>query len=1097
MRVMTFCLSLIAAGCLQLSAQRVTFQEGTVSLKQAFEKIESASKYKIAYNDTQLDVTKQVVLNQKNKDVLQVLSDVLKGSGYTFKSKGNYLIITSENQRDSQSSQGHKSKRVSGTIVDEKGEPLSGVNVVEKGTTNGTITGVDGSFNLNVDDASMLSVSFIGYNTQEFSVKKSSVFSIKMSEDSKLLDEVVVVGFGTQKKVNLSGSVSSVNVSDMAKSRPITNLSSALAGASSGLNVTSNNNRPGSDDASLLIRGVGTLNNSSPLIIIDGVEGVLSDININDVENISILKDASSSAIYGSRAANGVILVTTKAGQSGKMKLSYNGYVSFQSARNNVLEPVSNYADYMGLMNDAYTNSGVAAPYSTSSIKAWRDDNGANPLQYPNVNWLDDSFRTGVGSNHTLSMQGGADNIQFYSSIGYYDNPGVLENTGYQRYHVMSNITANVTPWLKMGLSMNGYYGKADPASGDFGWGFATTPAMILRHNGLYGGIQDSQDDVSSSSNNMLASLNSSRGDNITRNGKGRLFVTVNPIKDLSVTGSMVYEYTSNNTKTIPIFNDFWNFATNSIILKGGGQTYISQSTWRRQRNYMDVVSHYNHRFLENNLGLNVMAGASQEQYTYENEGVTRKDLLDLSLSVLDAANGSLSASGAKTVWTMRSYFGRINLDWKNKYLLEFNLRTDGSSRFMNDNRWGWFPSGSVAWRISEEGFMKDIDWMNNLKIRASYGSLGNNSVGNYAARSTYGNSTYVIANAVQTGWAITALANPSLTWEKTKVADVGLDFNLLNNRLSTTIDWFDKRTSGILIQLPVPAVHGTASAPTTNAAKVSNKGIELTIGWNDKVGNFKYGITANYTHISNKIDKFKGKDYSLSGYNYIKEGGSIGDMFMYKKDRIISTSADLDIVNQMLAKNPKAFQSLGAVPGMGDILFKDVNGDGVINTDDRTVVGNTNPNDLLGLTLTAGWKGIDLSVRLDGSFGFQGYINEYYYNTNVSKGHQLSKYVTDNVWKEGKTSAMYPKLTYSSAINTITNTTWMQNRDYLKIRNIELGYTLPKSLTRKIYTERVRLYGTLENFFTFTSWKGIDPETDNLVYPTMRQAVIGVNVEF
>jgi TonB-linked SusC/RagA family outer membrane protein len=641
-----------------------------------------------------------------------------------------------------------KSKKITGTVKDASGEPLIGVNVFVNGTRIGTVTDADGRFSLDVPVGKTIELSYVGYEPQYLNTDKASNFDVVLKDDSKALDEVVVVGFGTQKKVNLSGSVASVNLEKVAESRPITNLSSALAGTVTGLNVTSASNRPGSDDATLLVRGVGTLNNSSPLVIIDGSEGQLSDVNINDVESISVLKDASSSAIYGSRAANGVILVTTKKGKSGKVKVGYNGYVSFQSARKDLLEPVSNYADYMEYVNEGYSNSGVAVPYSTSIISEWRSDNGANPLKYPNVNWLDESFRTGVSNNHSLSIQGGNDVISTYTSIGYYNNPGIMENNGYKRYHLMSNIEANLAKWLLIGVNVNGYQGESEMGSGSFGWAYATSPAMILRYNGKYGGMQDSQADQSSSVNNMLASQNSTTGDNTTRNAKARAYFTLTPIKDLSITGSMVYEYNENRTKSIPVFYDFWNFANNTIILNNTGKTYISQSSNRTQRNYTDIVAKYGHRFLDERLGFSALVGASQEQYINEWENYQREDLIEGSLSVINAANGTVSASGNKSQWAMRSYFGRINLDWDNKYLLEFNLRSDGSSRFLSDNRWGWFPSFSLGWRISEEGFMKDINWIDNLKIRGSYGSLGNNSVGNYAARSTYSNKTYVVNGA-------------------------------------------------------------------------------------------------------------------------------------------------------------------------------------------------------------------------------------------------------------------------------------------------------------------------------------------------------------
>lgn len=1075
--------------------QNLSIEGRSMSLKNLFSSIENQSGFLFFYVDADV-ANVNVILRTKSNNINEILSDALRGTGltYTIKNRNVNIYKTSLHISAQQSS-----KAIKGTVTNERGEPLIGVTIAGE-SGNGTITDVDGNFSIGAFRGQTIKVSYIGYITQYIKITNQSALNIQLKEDTQALQEVVVVGFGTQKKINLSGSVSSINVDELAESRPVTNMTSALAGMSAGLNVTSSSNRPGDDNASLSIRGVGTLNDSSPLVIIDGVEGYLSNVNVNDIENISILKDAASAAVYGSRAANGVILVTTKNGKAGKFKVAYNGYVSFQSIRPDLLEPVSNYANYMTLINEGYTNSGVAAPYSKASITAWQNDNGQNPLTYPNTNWINDSFKTGVGTNHAISMSGGTDKIQFYGSFGYYDNPGVMENSGYKRYHALSNLNANLTPWLKMGMNMSGYYGTADsgdPASA-FKWGFATTPAMILKHNGLYGGMQDSQDDLSESGNNVLLNLHSKRGDNVTRNGKSRFYVTIQPIKDLSVTGSYIYEYTNNNTKTIPVYYDIYNFATGNIIYNTTGTSYITQSNYREQRNYMDIVAHYDHRFFESHFGLGVMIGASQEKYSYETESITRNGLIDMDMSVIDGANGAFSGSGSLADWVMRSYFGRVNLDWDNKYLLEFDLRTDGSSRFQSNHRWGWFPSGSAAWRIDQEKFMKDFSWLSNLKLRASYGSLGNNSVGNYASISTYGTSNYVINNAVATGLSITSLANSDLTWEKTKVADVGLDFGALNNRLTGTFDWFNKKTTGILIQLPAPLVHGTASVATSNSGEVTNKGWELTLGWRDKINGFGYSINGNYTHVTNKVNKFKGNDYSLSNYYMTKEGLSINSMYMYKVDRIVSTDADVNYVNAMVAKNPKAFDAIGAIPQKGDILFKDINSDGIIDpTNDRTIVGNPNPKNMFGLNLSASYKGIDFSIFFQGVSGCKGYLNEQYYTTDITKGKQLSKYVTDNCWTTGSTNAKYPRLTSNTAINTLTNTVWLQDKSYLKIRNIQLGYTFPKSFIGKFSVENLRLYGTLENFFTFTKWKGIDPETDNLAYPTMRQAVIGVNIEF
>lgn len=1072
--------------------------------------IENRTDYLFVYDKNEIDLNRKVSVNVQNETVAKILRTIFRNTDIVYAMQGNNIVLMKKAPAQPVNQQ--QTVRIHGIVKDENGDPLAGVNVMIKGTSNGTITGIDGRFSLTAEPENMLQFSYIGYMNQFIKVGDKTSFDIVMKENAEALEEVVVVGFGTQKKVNLSGSVAAVDMNTLAESRPVTNVSNALAGLAAGLQVTSSSNRPGDDNASILIRGKGTLNNSSPLVIIDGMEGEMNSLNVHDIEHISVLKDASSAAIYGSRAANGVILITTKTGKEGKLKVSYNGYVAFQSIRPGVLDPVSNYADYMEYINSGYDNSDQALPYSQPTISAWRNDNGQNPLKYPNTNWIEDAFSSGLGTNHTLSMSGGTEKIQFYGAFGYFDNPGVLENAGYRKYNARTNINAQLTSWLKMGMNVSGFVGKADPGNagqsateageqanvGAFTWGWATSPAMILRHDGRYGGIQNAEDDVSESSNNVLKALNSTKGENTTRNIKSRFYITLQPIKDLSVTGSYSYEYTEQGIKTIPVFHDVWDFGKDQIIFKGEGESSVSEREYKRERNYMDIVANYNHRFLDERLGLTVMAGASQEKYKYEWFNVSRKNLTAPNGTVLDATNGQISAGGNMTQWVMRSYFGRLNLDWENKYLLEFNLRSDGSSRFLSDSRWGYFPSGSVAWRIDQEKFLNDTSWLSNLKIRASYGSLGNNSVGNYSAISSYGSANYVLNNSVATGWAITALANAALTWEKTKVTDIGFDFGVLDNRLYGTFDWFNKKTEGILIQLPSPLVHGSATTPTSNAAQVTNKGVELTLGWRDNIGDFTYGVNLNYTHVTNNVDKFKGENYSLDGIYMTKEGLPINSMYMYVADRIIQTDEDLALVNNMLAKNPDAFSQLGGVPQKGDILFKDLNGDNMIDpTNDRDIAGNTNPEHLFGLTLSAGYKGFDFSVFMQGVTGAKGYLNEKYFTSTVQRGYQITKEIAENSWTEGMTNAKYPKLTYQSAINNQANTLWIQKKDYLKIRNIQLGYTLPKSLLSKIQLEKVRLYGSLENFFTFTGYKGIDPELDNLSYPTMRQAVIGVNIEF
>jgi TonB-dependent starch-binding outer membrane protein SusC len=1088
---------------------RLSLNLKNVTIKDALQEIENKSEFYFMYDATKVNVDQKVKENivSNNMLVTEIFDKLFSGTGITYKINNRLVALS-----NSQNSSGKIISKITGKVTDASGAPLPGVSVVIKGTTSGTITDANGNYSLsNIPDNTVLQFSFVGMKSLEIPVSGKNTINALLTEDTVGLEEVVAVGYGTIKKGDLTGSVAAIAPKEL-ENRPLTNVSNALSGIATGISVTSANNRPGDDNATILIRGKGTLNDATPLVVIDGMEGDINSVNVQDIESLSILKDASSAAIYGSRAANGVILITTKSGKSGAIKLDYTGYMTSQSIRPNILQPVSNYADYMELINEGYTNSSQLAIFSDTSIEIWRNDAGKNPLSYPNTNYIESMFKNSIGTNQVLSISGGTDKMNFYGSLGYFDNPGVLENAGYQRYSMRASINATIKPWIKIGLNLNGFMGSADPGNagnsedssdlGVFTWAGATTPAMIYKHNGLYGGIQNSEDDISESSNNPLMVLNSVKGDNITHYGKANLYATITPLKGLSITGSFSYDLKDKQTKTMPVFHDTWNFRTNTIITSGTGTSYVSQYDYKTRRNYMDLVSHYNTQFFTNRLDFKVMLGASQEKYQYDWFKAYRQDLTSTELSVLDAATGSTSVGGNLSDWTMRSYFGRINLEWENKYLAELNLRSDGSSRFQGNNRWGYFPSGSIGWRVSQENFLKYCKWLSNLKVRASYGSLGNNSVGNYASISSYSFANYVLNNGVATGLAITALANGNLTWEKTKVADLGVDFGFFNNKLNGTIDYYDKITSGILVSLPAPAVHGLAGVPTQNSAKVSNKGFEISLGWRSKIHDITYSVTGNYTYNVNNVDKFKGSEYSLDGINMIKEGLPINSIYGLVVDRIVQTDEDLEYVQNMIDNAPtqsgtkvNPFQTYGT-PQKGDILYKDTNNDGIINSDDREVIGNPNPKHFFGLNMSVGYKGFDLSVFMQGVAGIDGYLNESYFTTSVKRGYQISKEIADHCWRDGSTDAKYPRLTTSSSLNTQYSNLWLQNKGYLKIRNVQFGYSLQKPALNKLMIDKLRIWVSLENFFTFTKYKGLDPElSNNLSYPTMRQAVLGINI--
>lgn len=1021
-------------------------------------------------------------------------------------------------------------KTINGKVLDATGEPIIGANVLVKGTTNGTITDIDGNFTLNVPTECVLQISYIGFNTQEIKVTSTTNdITVNLKEDSKTLEEVVVVGYGTQKKVNLSGSLSTINVSELTESRPITNVSHALAGLAAGVNVQMSSNQPGNDNASIKVRGQGTLNDSSPLVIIDGAEAGINTVNPQDIESMTVLKDAASSAIYGSRAANGVILITTKQGKSGKVKLDYNGYVSFTSPTiPSSMDPVSNYADYMEYINEGYRYSNMNEKFSSGVIQEWRDNEGKDPLRYPNSNFMDDTFKNSVSHNHVISMSGGSEKVKFYSSFGYENNPGVMDNTGFEKYSGRLNVTADVRSWLTLGAYINGYVSNMDPAAkytdkdtavdDVFTYASATTPGMVFRApDGRYGAMNNPEDDAQSAVNNPLVRLNRIAGNIAKHNMRTRFVGTIKPFEGFSITGSYSYEFVDEERKRKPVILEQWNFRDDVITRTTEGKSSIMNYDGKTQRYFNDVVARYENRFVNDQLGLNAMIGASQEKYYSHNFQASKYDLIDYSLWVINGATGDASASGSSSEWAMRSFFGRVNLDWNNKYLLELNLRADQSSRFLSNKRTGYFPSGSFAWRIDQEEFMKDAmdKGLSNLKLRVSYGSLGNNSVGNYDALATYAikDSNYALNNLLVQGLIQTRLANPNLTWESTYMTNVGLDFGFFNNRFTGTVDYFHKRTKDILINLPAPLVHGSADIPKQNSAIVTNQGVEFTLGWQDKVGDFSYGINGNFTYVKNIVDKFKGKGkggMSISGANVIWEGHSINSQYLLRVDRIIQTDEDLALVQQII-DNAKQIHGnditdneifSSGKPEKGDFLYKDTNGDGLINLDDREIVSDgPNPKFQFGLNMNASYKGFDFSILFQGQAGAKTYWQHDLANTaSVRYGYQMNKEVVEGRWYEGRTTpAKYPRLLeYSNTKNKQMSDFYLQDLSFLKIRNIQLGYTLPKSIVEKTSLERIRVYGSMENFFTFTSFRGFDPELGGtLGYPAMKNVVVGINVSF
>lgn len=1007
---------------------------------------------------------------------------------------------------------------VSGIVVDENGDAVIGaaVKVIEEPDFN-TITDAEGRFLLqNVTPPVTLSISYPGmYENVKIRPEHSSNLKITLKTSISKLDELIVVGYATQRKTDLTGAVSSVNIGSLAD-RPVTNATNALAGLAAGLTVTnSGGNTPGFESQNITVRGLGTLNNAAPLVVVDGMTGIaLSDINPQDIENISVLKDAASAAIYGSRAANGVILVTTRHGAERAPRVTYSGNVSFETVAKR-LNLVTDYADFMEIQNAGLIINGQAPRFSQGKIDEWRNDAGRNPSIYPNTDWQDHIYRNpSVVQNHNLAITGGTKTVSYNLSLGYVNNPGMVYHTDYERYQMRTNLDINIKPWISVGTNLFGYYDTNNPsaenaaAGGDviFGYGaFNTVPGMTLYDpaTGLYGGIQNPEEENVSNANPYRRQwFYKDEYPVKTKRMVGKIYARLMPVKGLTIQGAFSMNYWERNIEHHLTDRDLYRFTFDGPVLirEGVVRTYIRRYNYRNTFRSSEVTARY--KFNVSKLEASLFAGMSQEYNKYDQDYFIKYDLVDPSLGAIDAGMTNGSITGNYEEWAMRSYFGRVNLSWDNRYLFEANLRADGSSKFAPGHRWGYFPSISAGWRISEEKFMRGTSsWLNQLKLRASYGSLGNNATTSYYMyQSLFATANYILNGNIAGGLAQTVLANPALTWEKTYMTNIGVDYAFLNNRLSGSIDIYNKDTKGILISLPAPLEHGTSVVPNQNAGEVNNKGVEFDIRWNDNIGKVSYNVGFNMGFVTNKVTKFQGDVSSISGVYKTQEGKPINQLYVITVDRIVRDRSDLDYVQSLVDRRPDYFATYQR-PELGDFLYRDANGDGKLDTNDRVEIGHgTLPRFTFGANLGLSWNNFDFSMLFQGVGNHQVYYNNQAFRFVTVMGQSLIKDITDNAWTpENPYNSIYPVLRNdANSKNNIASDAFVHNAAYFRCKNIQLGYTVPKKITKKFFVENLKIYGSIDNLFTITKFPGLDPEIGaNVGYPAIRQYSVGINVSF
>ena len=977
----------------------------------------------------------------------------------------------------------HAQTTVRGTVTDADGMPLVGATVIViTGTQSGggTTTDANGKFAIAAAPGQRLSVSYIGYKETSVEVTTKTDYDIRLESDNAQIDEVIVVGYGTQKKVNVTGSVATIDSKAFDK-RPIVSTSAALQGMAPGVTVTTQSGAPGDDGGAIRIRGINSFGGSStsPLVLIDGIEGSLDSVDPNLIESISILKDAASSSIYGSRAANGVILVTTKRGSKERFSITYKGYVGWQSPTD--LPDMVNALEFRELTRAMYLNDGVdlngekpgSTPipdYNDEDMALYRKNWGKDPDLYPNTDWQD-AVLTGSGftHSHNVSLSVGSERVRMLTTLGYVDQVGIIKNADFQRYTFRNNadVKFNDKLSMKLDLSFSNDDRKASPYQSTIFNYMNTRPADIPNQfsTGLYNGLG------MQGMNPVALMLYGGSNNTNTIRLSGAITLTYEPAKWLSLQGMLAPRYTTTNRhnwkKPVTTYQDYKGTST----LTSASYATLTESGSRAFYGNYNFLATLKYNFSGHDLKL--ILGAERNTYDYKYLMAYRQ-VFNYNYDQIDVGEiDNMDNSGRRYEWAIQSYFGRLNYNYKERYLLEANLRIDGSSRFNKSNRWGYFPSVSGAWRISEEPFMQDVKHIiDGLKLRASYGTLGNQNLAGGDAASYYPTTQNLAMGQISMNdniyslVTLNTLANPDIKWETTTMLDVGVDFSLFN-KLNITADWYRKETKDILMKLDMPLGIGL-NAPYQNAGKVRNTGWEVSVGYNNQWRDFSFGVQANLSDVKNEILDMRGKT-STSGVLRNQEGYSIGSIYALKSLGIIRTQEEADWVNANCPQFKETVQ-------IGDIRYADIDGNNSIDENDKDIVGSTIPRYTYSLNLNFGWKGLRLGLLFQGVGKTDGYLNTYYVMPS-NQGGTFRKEHLDWASAEnpnGKT----PRLTSANKNNWYDSSFWMKSAAYLRLKNIQLGYELPKSWMHRIGLNSAYLYVNAQNLFTVTNfWDGYDPE--------------------
>lgn len=1094
MRISTFllmvCVFCSYAGNAHSQNAKVSIRMNNVKLDKILNEIENQTDYLFIYNN-QVDINKITSVKVKNEAVAQVLDRILSGTGINYELEGTHIILTTEAIKDLHAQQ--QAKTVTGTVTDVSGEPIIGANIRIKGTTTGTITDIDGNFSIKAEPQSVIEVSYIGYLTQETVINNQKSIRFLLKEDTKTLDEVVVIGYGVQKKADLTGSVANINTEKL-NTQSNANIGQALQGKIAGVDIVSQSGAPGSGTR-IMVRGIGTLNNASPLYIVDGMYmNSIDHINPNDIASIDVLKDASSAAIYGSRAANGVIIVTTKEGSNTEGKpiidLSVNLGISTASKFLDMLD-AKGWAEVTTIARQAIGKPAL--------------DMATDLANKPDNDWQDIMFRPALMQNYNLSVKGGGKYSTYYTGLGYFNQDGIVKGTNYQRYNIQSKNDYK-RGIFSAGTNLIISFSHDKPLHQELRGGMIGTilqsvPTLEKYDDTREGGYGGTYGDVVNIPH-PLAIIDDNIMDRYNENVKifANLYAQIELFKGLKYKLNLTPDFSFERYKNYLNKYDF-GLVTNSI-------TQLTERQRRRRNILVENLLTFDRTFGEHKIS--ALAG-----YTYQDSRFRHIQAygegLPQGLEEIDAATTNRSNEGNSWRSVLTSILGRVFYSYQNKYLFTATIRRDGSSKFGKNNRYGYFPSFSLGWNVAEEKFMENVHWLDQLKLRGGYGVLGNQEIDNYQYSSTITTGiNYPDGNGgLLQGAFPKNFANPDIKWEETAMTNVGIDFMAFNNRLSLTADYYVKNTKDILLTVPIPISSGGANDPIRNAGKIRNNGFEFNLGWMDQPNpDISYGINLIGSFNKNKVIAMGSESGSIKGgstnqnitTSETKAGYPIGGYWLISTAGYFNSQEEVDAY----AKDGKKIQP-AAEPG--DIKFVDANNDGVINDDDRVFQGSPFPDFTFALNGNMRYKNFDLSIGLQGVLGNKIYNATRQTLEDVTKGSNFLASCLD-YWTPENKNASHPRLTWDDPNrNTRAESDrYLENGSYLRLRSVQLGYTFPQTWFKGAI-QHARVYINAENLFTITSYSGYSPDVnadnanyrgfDNFIYPTNRTFMLGLNVTF